>query len=257
MLLKCSRINTEAWISCTQRQTDSQALQRESSTEQCSVRGEIRECPKDMHGARKPGKEGGAHTQRGTGGVIAPAVTLRERWENLQRAGFPLACRGQMLTSFIPNLPGCSNHSDEQQVVQGRHSHEFIIGAGLCFAWQESCLSNTDENMPLDLLCCSALPYIKILFEDTIHYRKSWVHFSVTVRKKIWVVRFRGEESMCPAFWPCFLFIVWILHHIFLVFSFNYLLRKKEMEKASLFLFVPELMAAAVGILLRAATSVL
>lgn len=54
------------------------------------------------------------------------------------------------------------------------------------------------------------------------------------------------------------MFIVWILHHIFLVFSFNYLLRKKkEMEKGSLFLFVPLLMAAAVGILLTAATSVL
>lgn len=85
-----------------------------------------------------------------------------------------------MLTSFIPNLPGCNNHSDEQQVVQGRHSHECIIGAGLCFVWQESCLGNTDENMPLDLLCRSELPYIKIFFEDTIHYKKKAEYISLS-----------------------------------------------------------------------------
>lgn len=74
--------------------------------------------------------------------------------------------------------------------------------------------------------------------------------------KKIWVVRFK-EESLCPAFWPWVLFILWILHHIFLVFSFNYLFRNEEMEKGSLVLFVTPLVAAAVGILLTEATSVL
>lgn len=139
-----------------------------------------------------------------------------------------------MLTSFIPDLPGRSDCSRWQQVVKGRHSHEYVTwsGAVLCTAeLSQLRRCNADKNVPLNMVLSSALPYIKMFFQDTIHYKKSWVHFSVTARnKKIWVARFKGEESVCPAFWPWFLFIVWILHHIFLVFSFNYLLRKNNRD---------------------------
>lgn len=164
-----------------------------------------------------------------------PSVKSRERQENPGRAKFPLACRSQCWPLLFQSYLGAITVPDEQQAVKSRQSHKHVTWSRdvLPTATELSQLHrcNTEKNVLLSMLLCSALPYIKMFFQDTIHYKKSWVHFSVTARKKKWVVRFKREESMCPAFWPCFLFIIWILHRIFLVFSFNYLLRKKKKKQ--------------------------
>lgn len=73
-------------------------------------------------------------------------------------------------------------------MVKGRHSHEYVNleRAVLHTAAELSQLHycNIDKNVPLNMLLRSALPYIKMFFEDTIHYKKSLVHFSVTAKKK-------------------------------------------------------------------------
>lgn len=62
-------------------------------------------------------------------------------------------------------------------MVEGRHSHEYITWSRAVprTAAELSQLHrcNVDENVPLNMLLCSALPYIKMFFQDTIHYKKS------------------------------------------------------------------------------------
>lgn len=76
-------------------------------------------CPKDIHwsnevwevsrDAQTPARHN-VHTQL-EDDAIAPPVKSRERQENLRRAKFPLDCKDERVTSFIPDLPGCSNCS--------------------------------------------------------------------------------------------------------------------------------------------------